>query len=67
MIKPEELRTCRDCNGTGIVVGSRVEPRCCGNLNEHGSCCNHPLPDEVPEPQQCERCEATGKELTIKE
>lgn len=52
---------CPDCEGTGIVVGVRIEPRCCGNLNEYGGCCNYPVPDQVAEPEQCERCQATGQ------
>lgn len=52
---------CPDCEGTGIVVGVRIEPRCCGNLNEYGGCCNYPVPDQVVEPKQCERCQATGQ------
>jgi hypothetical protein len=51
---------CEDCNGSGIVVDVRLEPRCCMNFNELGGCCNYPVPDQVLEPRQCERCQSTG-------
>jgi ribosomal protein L32 len=54
------VSVCPDCGGDGIIVGVRIEPRCCGNLNEYGGCCNYPVPDQVAEPEQCEKCEATG-------
>ena len=52
--------TCPDCEGSGIVTGTRVEPRCCGRINDDGSCCGYPEPDYQPTPEQCERCRATG-------
>jgi len=53
---------CKECNGTGIVADVRIEPRCCGNFNEFGGCCNYPVPDYIQEPKQCEKCQATGIE-----
>jgi hypothetical protein len=52
---------CPDCKGDGIIVDVRIEPRCCMNFNEYGGCCNYPLPDQVAEQKQCERCQATGQ------
>ena len=58
MEKNEQI--CPDCNGTGIIVSERIEPRCCMNFNESGGCCNYPLPDYLQEQEQCRKCQATG-------
>lgn len=55
-----EKDKCPDCGGDGIQVGCTIVPRCCGNLNEYGGCCNYPIPDQVAEPEQCESCQGTG-------
>lgn len=56
----EEEKVCPDCKGDGIVIGVRIEARCCMNFKE-GGCCNYPEPEQVPYPEPCERCEANKK------
>jgi hypothetical protein len=55
-----EKEICPDCGGDGIVVGVMIEATCCGMVDKDGYCCGYPMPMEVPEPEQCQRCEATG-------
>jgi len=55
-----DRKKCTECEGSGLIIDTRIEPRCCMNFTESGGCCNYPVPDQVQDVTQCQRCKATG-------
>jgi hypothetical protein len=57
----QEMKSCPACDGSGILVDVGIEPQCCGRFDKYGGCCGQPNAVQVPEPVQCQYCEATGQ------
>lgn len=45
--------TCPDCQGYGYTI--EVRATCCGNVNEFGSCCGVPDPEQYQKQCHCDR------------
>jgi len=55
---------CKICNGSGIVIGSKIVQSCCGKgYYVEGYCCGEGQMEERPVPEQCNNCHGTGYEL----
>lgn len=52
---------CDICDGSGIVTGTGIEPECCMRFDRYGGCCNSPIAVQIPTPEQCGKCQATGQ------
>lgn len=58
----EKYMDCPQCEGQGVVTTEARLAVCCQQwVGPQQECCNHPIPDVIPEYEQCERCNGEGR------